>query len=181
MKKLDLLLSLALVVLVCSCGDDDGGIIEPSNDCACSTAPVEFQVGSGQVFVPNIFSPNGDGINDIFLPFAGSEVDEIESFTVSNLDGEMLFSQVNFPPNDVGKSWDAQVNSETFAGQFQFAIRARSAAGVVESFTGMTCSFPCIDISQMLMDIGNCWWGTQHDGEGGPDAFAPSFENLDCF
>ncbi|MCB9290831.1 MAG: gliding motility-associated C-terminal domain-containing protein [Lewinellaceae bacterium] len=58
------------------------------------------------VFIPNVFSPNGDGRNDAFMIFAGKEVKEIKTFMVFNRWGETVFEHYNFQPNDPAHGWD---------------------------------------------------------------------------
>ncbi len=58
------------------------------------------------VFIPNAFSPNGDGINDVFFIQAGKAVREIKTFLVFNRWGEVVFEYHNFFPNDPAYGWD---------------------------------------------------------------------------
>ena len=53
------------------------------------------------VFVPNAFSPNGDGFNDIFYPFfSGCDITDYR-FTVFSRWGEKVFDSEN-----IGEGWD---------------------------------------------------------------------------
>lgn len=52
------------------------------------------------VYVPNIFSPNDDGVNDVLQLFADPlKVQEVQSFTVFGRWGEMVYQAKNFAPN----------------------------------------------------------------------------------
>ena len=57
------------------------------------------------VFVPNTFSPNGDGANDIFYP-RGSGVFAVRSIRIFNRWGEVVFEKANFNANDASSGWD---------------------------------------------------------------------------
>jgi gliding motility-associated-like protein len=57
-------------------------------------------------FVPNGFSPNGDGINDVLIPFGGRGVSIIKSFLVFNRWGESVWEYYQFPPNNAAFAWD---------------------------------------------------------------------------
>ena len=57
------------------------------------------------VFVPNTFSPNGDGANDVFYP-RGSGVFAIRSLRIFNRWGEVVFEKANFNANDASAGWD---------------------------------------------------------------------------
>lgn len=50
-------------------------------------------------FVPNTFSPNGDGVNDIFAP-RGVGLARVNSMRIFNRWGEMVFERMNFMAND---------------------------------------------------------------------------------
>ena len=61
----------------------------------------------GALFIPNTFSPNGDGMNDRFYP-RGKGVFMIKSLRVFNRWGEMVFERLNFNPNDASAGWDGK-------------------------------------------------------------------------
>lgn len=70
-------------------------------------ARISFRVNKqANVFVPSIFSPNGDGENDVFLIFGGNQVKEVKSFLVFNRWGESVHEYRNFQPNDPTSGWD---------------------------------------------------------------------------
>ncbi|MCB9299714.1 MAG: gliding motility-associated C-terminal domain-containing protein [Lewinellaceae bacterium] len=64
------------------------------------------------VYIPNAFSPNGDGANDVFYIFADESVAEIKSFLVFNRWGEAVFESYNFQPNNPIYGWDGIFRSE---------------------------------------------------------------------
>jgi gliding motility-associated-like protein len=63
------------------------------------------------VFVPNAFSPNGDGVNDFITVFADVEqVKEVNSFEIYNRYGELVFKRDNFQPNDEYLGWNGTIS-----------------------------------------------------------------------
>ncbi len=58
-----------------------------------------------QLFIPNTFSPNGDGQNDIFYP-RGVGLRNIRSFRIYNRWGEKVFERSQIQLNDVSQGWD---------------------------------------------------------------------------
>jgi gliding motility-associated-like protein len=50
-------------------------------------------------FVPNTFSPNGDGVNDVFAP-RGVGLARVNSMRIFNRWGQMVFEKMNFLAND---------------------------------------------------------------------------------
>jgi gliding motility-associated-like protein len=65
----------------------------------------------GNLYLPNTFSPNGDGINDVFYP-RGKGIYAVRNLRVFNRWGEVVFSQENFQVNDMSKGWDGTVHGK---------------------------------------------------------------------
>ena len=61
------------------------------------------------VYIPNAFSPNNDGKNDVFYVYSGEGVDYIKSLMIFNRWGEQVFVNKNFPPNDPFYGWDGSL------------------------------------------------------------------------
>jgi gliding motility-associated-like protein len=59
----------------------------------------------GNLFVPNTFSPNRDGMNDLFYP-RGSGLFKIKTFKIFNRWGELMFEKNSFNANDPAFGWD---------------------------------------------------------------------------
>jgi gliding motility-associated-like protein len=81
--------------------------ISDFNGCT-ATASIVVRVVTGQgIYVPNAFSPNGDGINDYLTVFARPGlVKEVLGLQVFSRWGESVFSQHHFPPNELNIGWD---------------------------------------------------------------------------
>lgn len=63
------------------------------------------------IFVPNIFSPDGDGKNDLFMIFADNKmVKNVKSFQVYSRWGERVFEYYNFMPNNENAAWNGRHN-----------------------------------------------------------------------
>jgi len=69
------------------------------------TITLNLTCGIGQVFIPNTFTPNGDGHNDRFY-VSGTGISNITSMRIYNRWGEMVFQSVNTDANDPGAGWD---------------------------------------------------------------------------
>jgi gliding motility-associated-like protein len=59
-----------------------------------------------QVFVPNAFTPNGDGLNDVLRPIAVG-IKRIDYFRIYNRWGQLVFSTTTN-----GKGWDGTINGQ---------------------------------------------------------------------
>ena len=60
---------------------------------------------NANVFLPNTFSPNGDGSNDVFY-IRGRGLDRVKSLRIFNRWGEVVFEQQNFPVNNPMYGWN---------------------------------------------------------------------------
>jgi gliding motility-associated-like protein len=60
------------------------------------------------LYIPNVFSPNGDGINDWLLISAGGDIVQIESLTIFDRWGNMVYLNEKFQPNDASAAWDGK-------------------------------------------------------------------------
>jgi gliding motility-associated-like protein len=86
--------------------------VTDSNSCRVSSKVQVIVLCQGaKVFVPNTFSPNGDGANDIFF-VQGTGLARIKSLRVFNRWGEVVFEKRDFAVNDPSIGWDG-----TFKGQ----------------------------------------------------------------
>lgn len=60
------------------------------------------------VFMPSAFSPNGDGNNDSFTIFGGTDLVGIKKLQIFNRWGNQVFQKQDMPPNDATVGWDGQ-------------------------------------------------------------------------
>ncbi|MEO1260654.1 MAG: gliding motility-associated C-terminal domain-containing protein [Bacteroidota bacterium] len=89
------------------------------------------------VFIPNAFSPNGDGLNDELIVFAGRDVVKVKSFHVFSRWGETVFQYFNFPPNDFFYGWDGLHRGQMLqAGVFTYLAEVEFIDGFVQQFKG---------------------------------------------
>ncbi|MEJ7625276.1 MAG: PKD domain-containing protein [Ferruginibacter sp.] len=82
--------------------------IEVINEGGClSTDNLTVRVicNGANVFIPNTFSPNGDGANDIFYP-RGTGLFSVKTAKIFNRWGEIVYERNNFQSNDVTAGWD---------------------------------------------------------------------------
>ncbi|MBK8610499.1 MAG: gliding motility-associated C-terminal domain-containing protein [Chitinophagaceae bacterium] len=62
---------------------------------------------NSQVFVPNAFTPDGDGLNDVLM-VRGKGI-FVKTFRIFNRWGQLVFEKTNFNPNDKQYGWDGRV------------------------------------------------------------------------
>lgn len=89
-----------------------------------------------QVFIPNSFTPNGDGANDVFYP-RGTGIDNVKTFRIYNRWGEIVYERNAININDKTNGWDG-----TFKGQplppdiFVYFIEATCMSGELLQWKG---------------------------------------------
>lgn len=83
-------------------------VLVSENGCEATDGITVFVEKNRPVYVPNVFSPNDDGINDLFTIYAGKSVTKIKSFVVFSRWGETIYSHTNFVPNNPLEGWDGK-------------------------------------------------------------------------
>ena len=59
------------------------------------------------LFIPNTFSPNGDGINEVFYP-RGRGIEKIRSMRIFSRWGQLIYLKENFLANDQNAAWNGK-------------------------------------------------------------------------
>ena len=83
-------------------------VVVVTNDEGCSgTDNVVVEVEDDQrVYIPNAFSPNGDGVNDYFTIYTDIAAFEVSSLQIFDKWGSQVFEKNNFLPNIPEIGWD---------------------------------------------------------------------------
>lgn len=82
-------------------------------NCTDSIATWVGVDGRVPLYVPNAFSPNGDGNNDVVAVFANTlQVERILQFRIFNRWGTQVYQDQNFSPNSARRGWDGQINNQ---------------------------------------------------------------------
>jgi len=80
-----------------------------STACGPSIATIDCQTLEyipPRLFIPNVFSPNQDGINDIFYLQANAEITDINTLRIFDRWGNVVFEKSGFKPDDPSQGWD---------------------------------------------------------------------------
>ncbi len=111
-----------------------------ATDSLGCTAMDEVQVTvlpSSAYYLPNAFSPNGDGRNDTFGPLPARPGIEAAQFRVFGRWGSLVFERSNLPLEDGRLFWDGQVRGESApAGVYVWMLEVRLPNGRVEQVQG---------------------------------------------
>ena len=88
-----------------------------------------------KVYIPNAFSPNEDGRNDTFRPYAKGNW-AVRSFSVFSRWGNLVFEE-NEKPVEAVEGWDGNVKGNPMPqGIYTYLLEAEAPDGKVEQFSG---------------------------------------------
>ena len=89
------------------------------------------------IALPNAFSPNGDGLNDVFYVIAGKDVKQVKQFQVFNRWGQKMFEKTNGKTNDINFGWNGYYNGQLAAqGTYVYQIVIELLSGALEVHKG---------------------------------------------
>ncbi|MDX1666102.1 MAG: gliding motility-associated C-terminal domain-containing protein, partial [Saprospiraceae bacterium] len=90
------------------------------------------------LFIPNAFSPNGDGINDFFFPnLRDEQVSRVLSFRIYNRWGNLVFEALDFDPGHSAGRWDGRLNGSLLnTGVFVYRIELELVNGTFAEYSG---------------------------------------------
>ncbi len=96
---------------------------------ATDSVTIFVTCGEDQIFVPNTFTPNNDGLNDRFYP-SGKGAVIIKRFSVYNRWGELLYDVTDIPVNNPMYGWDGTYKNEQLKPDvFVYILRAECEDG----------------------------------------------------
>ena len=149
-ETIDLIESDTLIQLNSTCDEAEVGISEdhymnaegcdstvititellPEEECSIDTI-------SRNVFIPNVFSPNGDNRNDYFYISASQEEVEIRFMRIYDRWGDLLLEKNNVLPNDPLQGWDGRWNGTVVnPGVYVWSVELNYPDGLVELLVG---------------------------------------------
>lgn len=111
---------------------------EDANGCRV-TAEVLITVDNARiVYIPNAFSPNGDGVNDFFTIFGGGDrIRQIDRLLIFDRWGGQVFEVTPLMPGDEQAGWDGTQNGlQCKPGVYVFFAEITFNDGVTEIFKG---------------------------------------------
>ena len=114
-------------------------VVTYTNKNGCSASDqITISVIKKGIWIPNVFSPNGDQVNDHFYPVLSDDsYKEIKSMSIYNRWGERIFLKEHFQPNNTLEGWDGtnrglKLNPDVFI----YSIEVLWNSGETEKFHG---------------------------------------------
>lgn len=112
--------------------------LEVSNEKGCKdSAFIEVKLDkTRRIFIPNAFSPNQDGINDVFF-VKGRGFGKITWMNIFDRWGNLVFSITNCDINQELCGWDGTFNGKNLSpGYYVYSTEVQFLDGVKQSFSG---------------------------------------------
>ena len=109
-----------------------------NNGCLDRSMVEVFVDRTPRVFIPNSFSPDGDGENEVFMIYADiKNIEIVKTFKVFDRWGELVHEYYNFMPNDPVHGWNGTLKSKQLnPGVFVYHAEIEMSDGRIESFKG---------------------------------------------
>jgi hypothetical protein len=160
----------------------------------CGDQPVEQSEYGGRIYIPNVFTPNGDGINDFFVPSINDSVLQILTYAIFTPVGDTgLFHREYFDFNHIDYfAWDGvryDTDSTLHKGLFKYEMWCQILIDSTDGnfqwtkkrFTGYACSIVCDPEATVFQTKVGCYFPSQASASGGRvDETQPSGEEA-CF
>lgn len=109
------------------------------NNAGCTASDkvtVTVTAAGGEIFIPNSFSPNADGANDIFYPRSATG-SRINRLTIFNRNGVVVFEKKNFYTNDAGSGWNGTAGGIKLAADvYVYALEMTGSEGKTKVLSG---------------------------------------------
>ena len=148
MKKTSILLLAALSILMLSCKKQ----LVNNDFCDCANTPTTGIIGTDTFRIPNIFTPNGDGMNDVWV-IQGQGSYPTLTKKIYSLG---IFNTLIFQDSNTSSGWDGKYNGSSVPdGKYEYKISMGSnvITGYVCKFTAnnaytYSCIFGCSPIHQ---------------------------------
>lgn len=107
-----------------------------TNGCRASASMLLEVRVPRNVYMPNVFSPNGDGVNDRFTIY-GNTITRINTLQIFDRWGELIFEKDGFAPNAPDLGWDGRMAGEDILpGVYVFKAELVHDDNIVEYLLG---------------------------------------------
>lgn len=109
-----------------------------STGCTLADEVTVFVLEHGKFYIPNVFSPNGDGINDEVRLTASPGIERVNKWIIFDRWGDAVFGRTDFDPLDASVFWNGQTTTGEFSnpGVFPYLLEIQLINGKIEVYNG---------------------------------------------
>jgi len=103
-------------------------LVENEDHCKALDS-IFIRVIDEQVYIPNVISANGDGLNDYLELFGSKDITQAK-LKIFDRWGELIFSSDNYPVNSKEAAWDGTYkNQGLMTGVYVYLIKISFRSG----------------------------------------------------
>ena len=114
--------------------------VQVKNENSCTdTAVITIKTFTNSVInIPNAFTPDGNGQNDIFYVIGTRDIKQVKDFSIFNRWGQKVFQSSNVPANDKHFGWNGVLNGiPASPGGYVYNITLELLKGSTVSYKGV--------------------------------------------
>jgi len=186
MKNLQILLGtiVFLGMTISGCGQEPPDTLTSKvYESCCGTEPVEFNHPNLAIYlyVPNVFTPNGDGINDKFAPVINGQIRAINYMVIQkevtdDTTSTLLYQVEDFDVAELANyAWDGKnPKGEMHVGLFKYTISFSAQNGMNYGVKGGGCSIICGPEAAVFKNKSGCFFSIQGDSSGHLNIILPN-------
>jgi gliding motility-associated-like protein len=111
-------------------------VVTPANGLCPQSQSAQIIVSCG-VWLPNAFTPNSDGMNDVFYIYSTKCIQQINEIQIYDRWGELIFRDQNFQASDPSHGWDGMYRGKlVLPDTYNYKITATYRDGEIGNFAG---------------------------------------------
>ncbi len=106
--------------------------------CVLSDEVIVYVIEKGKYYIANIFSPNGDGINDEIRLNPSPGIDKVLHWVIFDRWGNAVYGKTDFDPGDPSVFWNGQTTTGDYPnpGVFPYVLEIQLINGKTEVYHG---------------------------------------------
>ncbi len=111
--------------------------VTDANGCIAEDQIAVIVDQSRDIYIPNVFSPNGDGVNDLLGVYAQRNAERVVYFKLYDRWGNLVYDARDFRPNASELGWDGRYKGEELnPGVYTYITEVAFMDGLVKQVSG---------------------------------------------